>query len=305
MFTPTMIVYIVAVLAIFAFLQGMAMVLAGAFAEGRTLRRRTMADGVSPWLAEILLTRRMADFEALVRGSGLRHSATRVATFMALLVLAVMLGLDFWGYDALRSLVGGLIVGGVVPLLVLLRLRSRRMAKLTIQLPDAIDMLVRALRAGLPVPVGIRMIATEMSDPVGREFREVFDAMSYGLDLREALEQLAYRLQVPEVKYLVAAIRIQYASGGNLSEVLDTLSSVMRARVRFKLKVRALSAESRVSGNIMALVPFVLSGGMIYLRPDFYKEVPHSPFLQMVLGIAACLLVIGIILMRRIVNIRA
>lgn len=297
--------YLLVVLAIFAFLQALLMLLDPVAREARGLRRRTLADGLSPWLAEILLTRRIADFEALIAGSGTRHSPARVLIGMGFVVVVGTLGLTLAGYEGVRSFAGGLIVGAVLPLLVLMRMRRSRLANLVMQLPDAIDTLVRSLRAGLPIPIGIRMIASDMPDPVRTEFRHVCDAMSYGLDLREALEQLARRLQVAEVKYMVAAIRIQYTSGGNLAEVLSSLSAVMRERVRFKMKVKALSAESRLSGNIMAAAPFLVVGGMFYLHPEFYKDVPGSPLLRAIMGGAAVLIFVGIVLMRRLVNIRA
>jgi len=265
----------------------------------------TLADGLSPWLAEVLVIRRVEDFEALVTGSGARHPPAAILTGMALTVLSGTLVFTLVGYGGVQSFLAGITLGAALPLLALLHMRKRRLAKLTLQLPDAIDMLVRSLRAGLPVPMGIQMIAKEMSVPISDEFRRVCDAMSYGLDLREALEQFAQRVHIPEVTYMVAAIRVQYTTGGNLAEILCSLGGVMRERVRFKMKVKALSAESRLSANIMVLVPFVLIGGMMYIRPDFYNDVPGSSLLQAVLGGAAILLAIGILAMRRIVNIRA
>ena len=306
MLSVTTILYILVVLGIFTFLQALTLMLGSRRAmQAASLRRKAMADGVSPWLAELLLTRRVADFEMLVRGSGVAQSPTNVLTGMAVAVLIVVLGFTLAGYNALYSLAAGLVAGGLLPLLVLKRLRSRRFTKLTVQLPEALDMLVRSLRAGLPVPIGIGMIGREMPDPVASEFRQVSDALSYGLGLKDALEELGRRLPIAEVTYMVAAIRVQYSTGGNLSEVLSSLADVMRERTRFKMKVKALSAESRVSGNIMMLVPFLMIGGMLYLRPEFYKDVPESSLLQMVLGGAAVLLAIGILLMRRIVNVRA
>jgi tight adherence protein B len=143
-----------------------------------------------------------------------------------------------------------------------------------------------------------------MPDPIGGEFKRVYDSMSYGLDLKDALDQMAGRLRVGEVHYMIAAIRIQYATGGNLSEVLATLASVIRERVRLKGKVKALSAESRLSGNIMSFMPFLVVAGLNFIRPDFYDDVPHNVTLQYIMAGALCLVFIGIVLIRRIVNIR-
>jgi tight adherence protein B len=302
---PIAIVYVLAVLAIFTFLQAVGLLVEREVREARGLRRKTLADGLSPWLKEVLVIRRIEDFEALITGSGVRHPPAAILTAMALTVLGGTLLFTFVGYGGAQSFFAGITIGTGFPLLALMQMRKRRLAKLALQLPDALDMLVRSLRAGLPVPMGIQMIAKEMPAPVSDEFRRVCDALSYGLDLREALEQLAQRVHIPEVTYMVAAIRVQYTTGGNLAEVLCSLGGVMRERVRFKMKVKALSAESRLSANIMAFVPFLLIAGMMYIRPDFYNDVPTSSLLQAVLGGAAILLVIGVIVMRRVVKIRA
>jgi tight adherence protein B len=153
-----------------------------------------------------------------------------------------------------------------------------------------------------PIGTGIRMVAGQMPVPIGAEFKRVFDAMSLGLDLKDALEDMSQRLDVNEIRYMVAAIRIQFSTGGSLADVLSSLSHVMQERVRLRLKVKALSAESRLSGNIMAVMPFLLIGGLLYLRPQIYQDVPTSPALQTILAVAGVMLGIGIVLMRRVVR---
>jgi tight adherence protein B len=303
--SPAVVLYIVLVLAFFSLLQAGSLMLANRkLGDSMNLRRKTLADGVSPWLAEILLTRRFHDFEFLVQSSGVRYSSMEILTAMASTTLIVMIGANFAHYNAIYGLAAGIFLGVVVPVIVLLRMRRRRLAQFILQLPEAIDMLVRSLRAGHPIPLGIKIVANAMPNPIGGEFRIVFDTMSYGLDLKDALENLSSRVRVLEVKYMVAAIRIQYATGGNLAGVLSSLANVMRERVRLKMKVKALSAESRFSANVMIVMPFVLLGGMYYLRPELYADVPTSPTLQAIMEGAAFLLALGIVLMRRIVNIR-
>ena len=305
MFDPIFILYGVIVLALFCLFQGLSLLLGEEpRVETPRLRRRTLADGFSPWLADLLITRQIRDFEALVASSGIPFSPVQVLTAMLVATLVVTTILIFFGINPALSMVEALAMGVIVPLLVIRQLRKTRMAKLVKQLPDALDMLVRSLRVGHPVPIGIGMIGSEMPSPIGGEFKRVYDSMSYGLDLKDALEHLSSRLQVPELTYMVAAIRIQFETGGNLAEVLASLANVMRERVRLKLKVKASTAETRFSAAVMSVMPFLLIGGLLYMRPDFYKDVPESQALQAILGGAGFLLLIGMILMRRLVNIR-
>jgi tight adherence protein B len=298
---PVIVVYVVVVLAIFTLLQA---ILSAFPAEEKrvavSLRRKTLADGIAPWLGEFA-----RDFENLVILSGSGWSPSSWLSGMAGLTAFVMLSAHFLGHAApLMALLLGLMAGVVLPLMFLVFLRRRRLAKLASQLPEALDMLVRSLRVGHPIPIGIEAVANQMPLPIGGEFRRVFDSMSYGLDLKDSLEHMSDRLQLTEFRYMVAAIRIQYATGGNLADVLASLAEVMRERVRLRAKVKALTAETRLSGNIMSLMPFALVAGVYFMRPDFYDEVPHSQLLQTIMGIALALLVTGVVLMRRIVNIR-
>jgi tight adherence protein B len=305
MFDRTILVYCIVVLAIFSFFQGMAIMAGGTQVQNASgLRRRTLADGFSPWLAEMVVTQPVRDFEALIASSGIRASAARVLMSMSAVTIIVLIAMHLAGYRSVFCLAGGLMLGVAVPLVVIHRLRQRRVVALIGQLPDALDMLVRSLRAGHPVPVGISMVGNELPDPIGGEFKLVFDSMSYGLDLKDALENMSLRLHIPEVKYMVAAIRIQYETGGNLSDVLASLSEVMRERVRLKMKVKAVSAEARYSAAIMAAMPFLLIGGLLILHPSFYKDVPGSRLLQGIMGAAFLLILAGLVLMRRILNIR-
>jgi tight adherence protein B len=132
----------------------------------------------------------------------------------------------------------------------------------------------------------------------------VFDSMTYGLDLRDALQRMTRRAPVPELQYMVGAIRIQHAAGGNLAEILGSLASIMRDRLTLYLKVKALSAESRFSGKILACMPFAIVTLIYLTNPGFYDGARTNTNLAMVLYFAAFLVLFGIVLLRRIVNIR-
>jgi len=217
--------------------------------------------------------------------------------------LAVLIALN-----AVRPLPLGLLViiatvvavGG--PLLLLRRLARRRMNKLEQQLPDALDMLVRSLRAGHPISSSIQLVARETGDPIGTEFGLAFDEMTYGRDLQEALQNMARRVPLPDMSYVVVAIKLQAISGGNLAEVLGNLSRLVRERQRLRLKILALSAEGRFSAKILAALPFGILAVISIGNPRYYGAVMQDPALMYIMGGALVALIIAIMMMRKIVN---
>jgi tight adherence protein B len=217
----------------------------------------------------------------------------------ALIVVVLSLSLH-WQF--LWCLAMGTTIGVALSIWFLTQARGRRLAQLTAQLPDALDMLVRSLRAGHPVSTGIGMIAEEMPDPIGGEFGMVYDEMSYGLDLRQALEKMGDRLQHQVIDYLIVAMRVQHGTGGNLAEILNSLSDVMRERMRLQSKVKALSAESRLSGRILSVLPIAVVVLLAYINPHFYDDAwTNAPLAGILVG-AGVLLVLGILLLRHFVN---
>jgi tight adherence protein B len=193
-------------------------------------------------------------------------------------------------------------IGG--PLLWIVYIRRRRMLRITAQLPDALDMLVRSLRAGHPVATGVGLVAREMNPPIATEFGAVFDEMSYGVDLRQAFEKMSQRLRIIEIDYMIAAMRIQSSTGGNLAEVLGALSNVMREKVKLKAKILALSAEARFSGVVLAALPILVVIALFLLNPHYYDIAKDHPVLKWILGAAAGEMLVGIVLVRKIVHIR-
>jgi tight adherence protein B len=270
-----------------------------------SLRRKVLGEGAARWLVRILTTAPFRWLDRLIIASGIKKTTERVLLVMTFGISAAAVALKLVvGLSLPMSLSGAIAVGVLPPLGLLMAMRARRARKIVEQLPETLDMFVRSLRAGHPIPTAIRMIAVEMPDPIGTEFGVAFDGLTYGLDLRDALERMAERVRVPELQYMVAAIRIQHAAGGNLAEILASLSAVMRERLKLYLKVKALSAESRFSGKILAAMPFGIVG-LIYLsNPGFYDGARTDKGLAMVLYFAGFLVFLGIVLLRRIVKIR-
>lgn len=269
------------------------------------LRSKSLGEGAGPWLSSILNSDPVRAFDNLVATSGVSQSTERVLIYMTAATVAAFWGLRvIGGFDFYLCVIGAAALGIGVPLLILRRVRRARLARISSQLPDALDMLVRSLRAGHPIATGMELISREMPDPIGSEFGLVFDGMSYGLDLRGALDKMSQRLNLVEVNYMSAAMRIQHGTGGNLAEVLGALAGVMRERAKLHAKIKALSAEGRFAGKILAALPVLVVSGLLLLSPHYYDAAKSEPGLAIILGVAAGLTVLGALLLRTFVNFR-
>lgn len=243
-------------------------------------------------------------FQLLVAQSGARSSPRRI------LVIMLALGCGATGLAMLISRSGsvaaiaGLLAGFVAPLLMLMLMRRSRWKALTRQLPDAIDIMVRSLRAGHPVSTSISMVAREMRDPIATEFGLVVDEMTYGLNLEQALSNMARRIGLSDLRFLVVAVTIQVEVGGNLAEILGGLSRMIRERAKMRGKIRALSAEGRFSAILLTLLPFLLIGVINLVAPTFYSDVSSDVFFWPILGFGFFLMLIGMIVMYKMVNFR-
>lgn len=181
----------------------------------------------------------------------------------------------------------------VFPVVALRHLKKRRHKQFGIQLPEALELITRSLKAGHPVPVAIAMVAREMSDPIGTEFGVVADEVTYGSDLVSALHSLFERVGHEDLPLFVTAVSIQHSSGGNLREILDGLSTVIRERGKLKRKVRAISTEGRMSAYILTAVPILLMTAIMVTMPHFYNDVWDEPMTWYLLGGSFAWLMLG------------
>jgi len=192
--------------------------------------------------------------------------------------------------------------GTLLPLMVLRWLRSRRQNKFAAQFPDALDIIVRSLRAGHPVPVAVNMVGREMGDPIGSEFGIVTDEITYGADLETAMRNLYARIGSDDLPLFVTAVAIQGSTGGNLGEILQNLSGVIRQRFKMRRKIRALAAEGRASAMILSALPIGIFFVILWLVPDFYGSVWDVPLTKELVGAASVWMAIGNLIMFRMVN---
>lgn len=200
------------------------------------------------------------------------------------------------------SIVAPPLLGVGIPLMVLMLTRSRRLKRLEEQLPEGVDVMVRSLRAGHPVPVAVSMVAREMPDPIGSEFGMVSDEMTYGLDLPTAMGNLRERTGQLDIAMLVVAISIQAKSGGNLAELLSSLARMIRERSRMRRKIHALSAEGRISAVALSIVPLAIYLIVSVMAPTYYGDVKNDPAFMPAVYVGLTMWLIGIIVIRRMVN---
>jgi tight adherence protein B len=195
-------------------------------------------------------------------------------------------------------------VFGALPVLYVNRKREKRLKKIEAQLPDALDLMTRALRAGHAFSSGLKMAGEEMAEPIAAELRIVHDEVNFGVSLQQALTNLSDRVPITDLRYFVVAVLIQRESGGNLTEVLGNLSRLIRERAKLLAKVKVLSAEGRLSAWILAVMPFGLAGLLNVMNPAFMSKLWTDPLGITMIKYLLVMMAMGILVLRRIVRIR-
>jgi tight adherence protein B len=238
----------------------------------------------------------------LLLQSGLTIGFGKLVLFAGLAMVGGFVGMMMFDGQMSHALLAALFSGLVLPILVLKILRSRRRKKFGAQFPDAIDIIVRSLRAGHPVPVAINMVAREMGDPIGSEFGIVTDEITYGADLETAMRNLFFRVGTDDLPLFVTAVAIQTSTGGNLGEILENLSRVIRERFKMRRKIRSLAAEGRASAMILSSLPIAMFAVIQFMVPSFYASVWDESLTKITLAAAGGWMGIGNLIMFRMVN---
>ena len=246
----------------------------------------------------------LINLNQLILQSGVTIGLGRLVAFMVVGAIAAFATIIAYDQSLWRAVLAAAVVGLLLPYLVLRFLRGRRQKKFGAQFPDAIDIIVRSLRAGHPVPVAISTVAREQPDPVGSEFGLVTDEITYGADLESAMRNLYFRVGTDDLPLFVTAVAIQGSTGGNLGEILNNLSAVIRERFKMRRKIRALAAEGRASALILSTLPIALLAIINFLVPDFYASVWSESLTKIALALAGCWMGIGNLIMFRMVNFR-
>ena len=251
----------------------------------------------------LLKVPRIHQLDRLLVQAGLGLS---VASFISVTLLAIVCGLVLaWlvNFPSLVVIVVGL-AAGFIPLLYAQAAKHKRMQVIEQQLPDALDFMARAMLAGHAFPSALQMVGTEMPEPIAAEFRIVFDEINYGISTQEALGNLAIRVPSTDLRYFVIAVLIQRETGGNLAELLGNISNLVRARLKLLGTVRVLSAEGKMSGWVLTLLPFALGTVLQIVNPNFLSVLWTDPLGIKMAGFALTMMLFGIVVMWRITKIR-
>jgi tight adherence protein B len=246
----------------------------------------------------------LLNLNQLILQSGLTIGFSRLILFVVIGAIAAFAGTYMYYGKMLYAVGAALFTGIVLPVFVLKMLRKRRQKKFSAQFPDAIDIIVRSLRAGHPVPIAVTMVAREMPDPIGSEFGIATDEITYGADLETAMRSLYYRVGTDDLPLFVTAVAIQGSTGGNLGEILENLSGVIRERFKMRRKIRALAAEGRASALILSSLPIGIFLAIQLLVPNFYGSVWNESMTKIVLALAGAWMGVGNLIMYRLVNFR-
>ena len=252
-------------------------------------------------------------FERAVRGSGVAITPLTLLIMMALaaviiatlvLVAATLTGIRLTSGTIIMSVSFAICLTIILPLMVLSSMAQRRRKKMADQFPVALDIFVRALKAGHPVAGAIDLLTREMEDPIGSEFGLVNDEISYGAELTESLAAMAERWNSDDMRMFVVSLAVQNETGGNLAEILQNLADVIRARASLYMKVRALSSEGRMTGWMLTILPIITFVGMFLVNPGFYLAVAQDTMFIIGALVLGFMYLCGFVMIRKLVDIK-
>ena len=269
-------------------------------ADQQSLVRRTAA---ASWLEQA--SARLPQFRDI--GHVLREAGSSwsfQSFFLISLGVAAATGLLFGLLS--RSATGALVgvpIGAILPYLVIRAMANRRAAKVEEQVPEAIDLLGRAMRAGHPLSAGFKMVADEAPEPIATEFRQVFEEQRFGLPFEDSLLGLGERIRLSDIRILITAILVHRQVGGNLAEILDNIAQLVRERFKLRRQLKVITAQGRMSGYVLAFLPIALGLAIYTLNRDYMMPIFEEPMGRFMLTGAIILQIFGYLWIRRILDI--
>ena len=267
-----------------------------------SLLREKYLRTLPPWERALEQLPFMASLTDTIEQAGHAYLAHRLVLLSGVLAVAGGGGAWLLSHHPLATLLAAAVAGGL-PFLKISRDRTARVQKIEEQLPEAVDMMKRALRAGHPFSGAIKLVSEELEAPLGKEFATTFADLNYGNDVRRAMLGLLQRVPSVPVMALVTSVLVQKETGGNLAEILGQISAVVRGRFRLERKIRTLSAEGRLSAWILALVPLVLFAVISLTTPEYLPTLTKDPFGQKLIIVGGVMGVIGLFWIRKIIRI--
>lgn len=230
-------------------------------------------------------------------------SASKLLVNLSIVSMVVTAGMYLIGLSPISSLAGG--AGALLlPIMYLSWKRKRRIRRLMCQLPDVFDLMGQALKAGHSLASAIQLISEQLPDPIGKEFAQVFHEQNLGIKIEEALLNMANRIDQMDVRFFVTAVLIQRQTGGDLAEVLDKIGKVIRDRIQLFGMVQALTAEGRLSGWVLLILPVIVFLATLVVNPEYAHVLLNTPNGRVMLGIAIAMDLMGLAMIKKIVNIK-
>jgi len=267
------------------------------------IMRKSMLSEV-PWLNRMLLSIRWTDkLSRMIEQSG---TESTLGVFMLLSIVLASGGfvISLWvASNALLSLIIAFFLG-VFPFLYVYLKKKRRMEKFQRQLPDALDLIARALKAGHAFTGGLKMVGDELGEPVGTEFEKTLYEINFGSGIPEALKGLTQRVDCPDLRFFIISVIIQRETGGNLAEILAKIAYLIRERFKLQNRVQVLSAEGKLSAIILIAIPFVIALALSVLNPAYIKTLFIDPIGKALVAFALLMMVIGMVVMKRMIQIK-
>jgi tight adherence protein B len=265
------------------------------------VRNQSLSD--IPWLHDFLVPIRKLDGLRQLHERG--NNTLPFGTFLlATLLIAILVGaicLHF--HTHLIVTLASVVVGASLPFGYLYWRKTKRMAKFQRQLPEALELIARALRAGHAFFVGLKLVGEEFSEPIGPEFKRAFDEVSMGISVPQALQNLADRVDCLDVKFFVTSVSVQRETGGNLAEIIESLGHLIRKRFELYMKIKALSAEGKLSAIILFALPLALGLLLYQMNPEYISLLVTDPIGHTMLMTGSALMIIGAFITRKMINI--
>jgi tight adherence protein B len=265
------------------------------------VRKQSLSD--IPWLHDVLVTIRKLDGLRRLHERG--NNKLPFGTFLlASLLIAILIGgvcMQF--HIHLIVALASVAVGASLPFGYLYWVKTKRMAKFQRQLPEALELIARALRAGHAFFVGLKLVGEEFPEPIGPEFKRAFDEVSMGISVPQALQNLADRVDCLDVKFFVTSVSVQRETGGNLAEIIESLGLLIRKRFELYMKIAALSAEGKVSAIILFALPLVLGLLLYWINPEYIGLLFTDPIGHTMLMTGSGLMILGAFITKKMINI--
>ena len=266
------------------------------------VRKRILSE--VPWLHGVLLKiTRIHELDRLLEQANTSMPAGFFILLSLLLAAVVVAGGSIMHMNLSILIIFALLLASM-PFLYLLSLKQKRMAKFQEQLPDALDLIARALKAGHAFSGGLKMVAEEFGDPIGSEFSKTLDEINFGVGVDQAMKNLAQRVDCPDLQFFVVSVIIQRETGGNLAEILEKIASLVRERFKLYGKVRTLAAEGKLSAIILLALPPLVAFYMTMSSPSYIGLLVRDPIGNAMLYGAAAMMLAGVIVMKRMITIR-